>query len=67
MAKIKVKTHRGAAKRFNVTASGKVKRYRSGKSHLNVKKSRKRKRRLISPAYIEGVAGKRIKKLIPYL
>jgi large subunit ribosomal protein L35 len=67
MAKIKVKTHRGAAKRFNVTASGKVKRYRSGKSHLNVKKSRKRKRRLISPDYTDGVAAKRIKKLIPYL
>jgi large subunit ribosomal protein L35 len=67
MAKIKVKTNKGAAKRFKVTASGKVSRNRSGKSHLNVKKSRKRKRRLISPAYIEGTAAKRIKKLIPYL
>lgn len=67
MAKIKVKTNRGAAKRFKVTASGKVIRNRSGKSHLNVKKSRKRKRRLISPDYIEGAAAKRIKKLIPYL
>jgi len=67
MAKIKVKTNRGAAKRFKVTASGKVRRNRSGKSHLNVKKSRKRKRRLISPTYIEGVSAKRIKKIIPYL
>ena len=67
MAKIKLKTNKGAAKRFKVTASGKVKRYRSGKSHLNVKKSRKRKRRLISPDYIEGAAAKRIRKLIPYL
>lgn len=67
MAKIKMKTNRGAAKRFKVTASGKVRRNRSGKSHLNVKKSRKRKRRLISPAYIEGASAKRIKKIIPYL
>jgi len=67
MAKTKVKTNRGAAKRFKVTASGKVRRNRSGKSHLNVKKSRKRKRRLISPTYIEGVSAKRIKKIIPYL
>lgn len=67
MAKIKLKTNKGAAKRFKVTAGGKVKRHRSGKSHLNVKKSRKRKRRLISPDYIEGAAAKRIKKLIPYL
>jgi large subunit ribosomal protein L35 len=67
MAKIKVKTNKGAAKRFKVTASGKVMRNRSGKSHLNVKKSRKRKRRLISPHYIDGVAAKRIRKLIPYL
>ncbi len=67
MAKIKLKTNKGAAKRFKVTAGGKVKRYASGKSHLNVKKSRKRKRRLISPHYIEGPAAKRMKKLIPYL
>ena len=67
MAKIKVKTNKGAAKRFKVTASGKVRRNRSGKSHLNVKKSRKRKRRLLSPDYIEGTAAKRIKKLVPYL
>lgn len=67
MAKIKLKTNKGAAKRFKVTASGKVRRSSSGKSHLNVKKSRKRKRRLISPVYKEGVAAKRIRKLVPYL
>ena len=67
MAKIKVKTKRGAAKRFKLTASGKIKRYRGGKSHLNVKKSRKRKRRLQSPDYIVGAKAKRIRKAVPYL
>ena len=67
MAKVKVKTNRGAAKRFRVTASGKIKRSRAGKSHLNVKKSRKRKRRLLSPDFIEGSRAKRIRKIVPYL
>ncbi len=67
MAKQKVKTNRSAAKRFHLTASGKVKRARSGKSHLNVKKSRKRLRRLGSPDYIVGEAAKRIKKYVPYI
>ena len=67
MAKIKVKTNRGAAKRFKVTANGKIKRAKGSKSHLNVKKSRKRKRRLLSPDYIEGARAKRIRKILPYL
>ncbi len=67
MAKIKAKTHRGAAKRFKVTASGKVKRWHGGKSHSNVKKNRKRMRRLGSADYIEGAAARRIKRYIPHL
>ena len=43
---MKMKTHRGAAKRFEVTASGKVKRKRAYKSHILTKKTSKRKRRL---------------------
>ena len=45
----KMKTHRGAAKRFKITGSGKVKRYRANKSHILTKKSPKRKRRLRRP------------------
>ncbi len=67
MAKVKVKTNRGAAKRFKVTASGKIKRAKGSKSHLNAKKTRKRKRRLLSPDFIEGARAKRIKNIIPYL
>lgn len=48
----KMKTHRGAAKRFKITGSGKVKRYRANKSHILTKKSAKRKRRLRRPALV---------------
>lgn len=42
----KMKTHRGAKKRFSVTGTGKVRRLRAFKSHILTKKSAKRKRRL---------------------
>lgn len=40
----KMKTHRGAAKRFRVTGSGKIMRSKAFKSHILTKKSQKRKR-----------------------
>ena len=46
MATQKKKTHRGAAKRFKLTANGKLMRGQSGKRHILTKKSRTRKRRL---------------------
>ena len=42
----KLKTHKGAAKRFKVTGSGRVKRHKAFKSHILTKKTRKRKRKL---------------------
>jgi large subunit ribosomal protein L35 len=48
----KMKTHRGAAKRFKVTGSGKVKRGHANKSHILTKKSSKRKRNLRRPDLI---------------
>lgn len=66
MPKLKVKTNRSAAKRFRVTASGKVKRNRGGGSHLNIKKNRKRVRRLKSPDFLEGSEAKRIRTYVPY-
>ena len=42
----KMKTHRGAAKRFRYTKNGKVKRFKAYKSHLLSSKTRKRKRNL---------------------
>lgn len=42
----KQKTHKGAAKRFKVTGTGKVRRHQSGKSHILTKKTTSRKRHL---------------------
>jgi large subunit ribosomal protein L35 len=42
----KMKTHRGAKKRFTITGSGKVRRLKAYKSHILTKKDAKRKRRL---------------------
>ena len=43
---MKMKTHKGAKKRFKVTGSGKVKRMKAFKSHILTKKTSKRKRNL---------------------
>ena len=50
----KMKSHRGAKKRFKVTANGKVLRGHSGHSHILTKKSTKRKRNLRSVTTVKG-------------
>ena len=62
----KMKTHRGAAKRFKKTKTGKIKRFRAYHSHILEKKSPKRKRRLRSSTLISKSDRKRIAKLLPY-
>ena len=62
----KMKTHRGAAKRFRLTGSGKVRRNKAYKSHLLNSKSRKRKRNLRKATLIAAEEQKKIKRLIPY-
>ena len=62
----KMKTHRGAAKRFKITGSGKFKRYNAYKSHILEKKSPKRKRKLRKATLISKSDQKRITKLLPY-
>lgn len=62
----KIKTHRGAAKRFSLTKSGKVKRSKAYTSHILNKKSAKRKRNLRHGTYIVAQEEKNIKQLIPY-
>ncbi|MEW6296997.1 MAG: 50S ribosomal protein L35 [Thermodesulfobacteriota bacterium] len=63
----KVKTRRGAAKRFKVTATGKVRRRRAYLRHILSTKPRKQKRRLGRPALVSAADQKAIKRLIPYL
>ncbi len=62
----KVKTHRGAAKRFKVTASGKVKRAHGYTSHLMSNKTTKQKRKLDKMGYVHSTQEKTIRALIPY-
>lgn len=63
----KLKTHRGAAKRFKVTGSGKIKRYRAYKSHLLTGKPAKRMRNLRKGDLVSEVQQGNIKKLLPYM
>jgi large subunit ribosomal protein L35 len=61
----KMKTHKGAKKRFTVTATGKVRRLRAYKSHILTKKTPKRKRRLRRSATIRTPGETRnIKRLL---
>ena len=61
----KMKTHKGATKRFKVTGAGKVRRYKAFKSHILTKKTSKRKRRLRQAGLVStNGETKRIKRLI---
>ena len=62
----KLKTHRGAAKRFSLTKSGKIKRSKAYKRHILSKKSTKRLRGLRQTGYIADVEEKNIRVLLPY-
>jgi len=63
----KLKTHRGAAKRFSLTSKGKIKRSKAFASHILTKKTTKRKRALRKTALVDSANYKSIKRLIPYL
>ena len=62
----KLKTHKGAKKRFRFTSSGKIKRMQAGKSHILTKKTRKRKRNLKQSVIVVKEEFKRLKALLPY-
>ena len=62
----KMKTRKSAAKRYKLTASGKVKYKKQGLRHILTKKSTKRKRRLRRIDTLSPVEAKRVKKLLPY-
>ena len=62
----KLKTHRGAAKRFKKTGTGKFKRSQSHLRHILTKKSTKRKRHLREPSLIHKSDAASITKMLPY-
>ncbi len=60
----KMKTDRGAAKRFKVTGTGRIRRRRAFRSHLLEKKSSVRTRRLARGADVTGSDAKQVKRLL---
>jgi len=62
----KLKTHRGAAKRFRTTATGKIKRGHSHARHILTKKTTKRKRLLDIDALISENDQARVEAMLPY-
>ncbi len=63
----KIKTNRGAAKRFRKTASGRFKAGRAFRSHILTKKSTKRKRRLRAPNHVHESDTRRVARMLPYV
>ncbi len=60
----KMKSNRGAAKRFRVSASGKIKRHSAYHSHILTKKSAKRKRNLRKESQVSAADTRKVRKMI---
>jgi len=63
----KMKTNRGAAKRFKATGSGKISRNKAFSSHILTKKSSKRKRNLRKSSLVDATNMRHVARLMPYL
>jgi len=63
----KIKTNKGALKRFKKTGGGRLMRSKAYASHIMTKKSQKRKRNLRKPTLLDNTDRKRIARLLPYL
>ena len=63
----KLKTHRGAKKRFKITATGKVKVKAAGHRHILTKQSRKKKRKKKAMIILPKAEAKMVKRLVPNL
>jgi large subunit ribosomal protein L35 len=63
----KIKTNRGAAKRFKSTGTGKIKRNKAYASHILTKKNAKRQRNLRKSGLVDKTNYQGIKKILPYI
>lgn len=66
MANKKLKTHRGAAKRFKKTGGGKFKCKHANKRHILTKRSTKSKRQLRGPSHIGEMDMAAVQQMLPY-
>jgi len=64
--KMKLKTHRGARKRFKVTANGKILRMHSGKRHLLGTKPARRMRKLKKLTKVNESDVRNVRQMLPY-
>ena len=64
--KKKLKTHRGAAKRFKITSTGKIMRWHSGKRHLLGTKKPRRMRKLGKSAVVNKADVPNVRLALPY-
>ena len=62
----KMKSNRGAAKRFKITGTGKVARSKAFGSHILTSKTRKRKRKLRKGALVSKANSRALKRMLPY-
>ena len=62
----KLKTHRGAAKRFKKTGTGKFVRSKAFKQHILTSKSRSRKRSLKGKVVVSPANAKELRRMLPY-
>ena len=60
----KIKTHKGAAKRFKITGSGKILRVKAYKGHILTKKNAERKRRLSKMQEVSASDSKKVRRLL---
>jgi large subunit ribosomal protein L35 len=65
-AKLKLKTHKGAAKRFKLTAGGKIIRGHAFARHILTSKSSKRKRKLGQSTTVSGTDAPHVRAMLPY-
>lgn len=61
----KLKSHRGAAKRFKRTGTGKIIRHHAFARHILTTKSARRKRRLGGEVVVDGREAKRLRRMLP--
>ncbi len=64
---MKLKSNRGASKRFKETGTGKIKRYKAFASHLLTSKTTKRKRNLRKSVLVNQRDLRNVKRLLPYI
>jgi large subunit ribosomal protein L35 len=63
--KVKLKTHKGAKKRFKITATGKIMHAKGMKSHLRRKKAPRVKRQFDRMLVMDDATTGRVKRLLP--